>query len=256
VANFAVGYDLIDVAACAERGIVVTNTPGVLTSATAELAVTLSLAAARGLFDASADLRAGKWSNWKPGAYCGPQVSGSLVGVVGMGRIGEEYARMMRGLGAEIAYWNRSPKPAVEAELGARRLELVELMERADIISVHAAATPATHHLIDAELLEGVKPTAVLVNTARGSVVDEHAVATALREERLWAAGLDVFEREPEVSRDLLEAPRAVLLPHIGSSTWRARNEMSQLVARNVIAVLDGKPPLTPVAVPDEFVTS
>jgi glyoxylate reductase len=251
VANFAVGFDAIDLAACAARGVVVTNTPGVLTGATAELGVALSLAAVRGLFEASADLRDGKWSNWAPAGYCGPQVSGSLVGVVGMGRIGEEYARMMRGLGAEIVYWNRSAKPRAEDALGARRVgSLEELMEQADIISVHAAATPETHHLIDAAMLARVKPTAVLVNTARGSVVDEHAVAAALREGRLWAAGLDVFENEPEVPDDLLQAPRAVLLPHIGSATRRTRDEMSRLVARNVIAVLEGEEPPTPVNPP------
>lgn len=250
VANFAVGFDSIDVAACAERGVIVTNTPGVLTHATAELAVALSLAATRGLFDASAELRAGKWTNWTPAAYAGPQIGGALVGVVGMGRIGEAYARMMLGLGAEIAYWNRSAKPDAEAELGAVRLELEELIERADIISVHAASTPETYHLIDAAKLARARPTAVLVNTARGAVVDGLAVAAALREERLWAAGLDVFEDEPEVPEELLSAPRAVLLPHIGSSTWRTRDEMSRLVARNVVAVLEGEEPLTPVAVP------
>jgi glyoxylate reductase len=247
VSNFAVGFDQIDVAAAAERDVVVTNTPGVLTSATAELGVALTLAAARGLFDASALLREGGWSSWTPSAFCGPQVSGSTVGVVGLGRIGEEYARMMRGLGAEIVYWNRSAKPAAEADLQAERLDLPDLMARADIISVHAASTPETYHLIDAAMLALAKPTAVLVNTARGTVVDGLAVAAALREERLWAAGLDVFEHEPEVPQELLEAPRAVLLPHIGSSTWRTRGEMSRLVARNVIAVLEGKPALTPV---------
>lgn len=247
VAHFGVGYDPVDVAACAERGVVVTNTPGVLTAATAELAVALSLAAARGMFQASTELRAGRWGAWYPGAFCSEQVSGSVVGVIGMGRIGQEYARMMRPFADEIIYWNRSPKPAAEADLGARRVELDELMERADVISVHTPSTPETHHLIGAEQLALAKPSAVLVNTARGSVVDGHAVAAALSEGRLGGAGLDVFEGEPNVPDDLLAAPRAVLLPHIGSATWRTRNEMSRLVAQNVIAVLEGEGPLTPV---------
>lgn len=248
VANFAVGYDNIDLHACARAGVIVTNTPGVLSDATAELAVALTLAAARSIFDAAADLRSGRWTHWDPSYRSGPQVGGSVVGVVGMGRIGAEYARMMKGLGAaQILYTSRTPKPELERQLGARQVELVELMRCADIISLHTPASAATYHLIDAAMLALVKPTAVLVNTARGSVLDELALATALVEGRIWSAGLDVFEHEPNVSAELLQAPRAVLLPHIGSATARTRDEMARLVARNVITVLEGGQPLTPV---------
>ncbi len=248
VANFAVGYDNVDLGACAGAGVLVTNTPGVLSSATAELAVALTLAAARGIFDAAADLRAGRWRHWDPSAYAGPQVAGSVLGVVGMGRIGTEYARMMKGLAVrQILYASRSAKPEVERELQASQVELAELMSAADIVSLHTPATAETHQLIDAQMLSLMKPSAILINTSRGSVLDELALAAALSEGRIWGAGLDVFEREPSVPDELLSAPRAVLLPHIGSATARARNEMAVLVARNVLSVLDGGEALTPV---------
>lgn len=247
VANFAVGFDNIDLDACAVRGVVVTNTPGVLTAATAELAVALTLAATRGLSQAEAELRAGRWSTWDPSAYCTPQVSGATVGVIGMGRIGTEYARMMKVFGTEILYCSRSPKPDIAGTLDAQRVSVPELLSRADIISVHVSASSSNRHLIDADALALVKPMAVLVNTSRGSVVDSQAVATALREQRLWGAGLDVYEFEPSVPRELLEAPRAVLLPHIGSATRPARDDMAKLVAHNVVSILQGQGAVTPV---------
>jgi glyoxylate reductase len=243
VANFAVGYDNVDLAACRERGVVVTNTPDVLTEATAELAMALTLAAARRMSDAERDLRAGLWGGFDPGAYLGIEIWGSTVGVVGMGRIGHRYARLAHGLGAQIVYAGPAAKPEAEGELGARRLDMAELLELADVVSLHAPATPETRGLISARELELIGPEGVLVNTSRGSLVDSEAVAAALESGALGAAGLDVYEGEPEVSPRLLDAPRCVLLPHIGSATIRSRDGMANAVADNVIAVLEGGEP-------------
>jgi glyoxylate reductase len=248
VANFAVGYDNVDLEACRERGVAVTNTPDVLTEATAELAMALTFAAARRMSDAERDLRAGHWRGWDPAAYRGIEIRGSRVGVVGMGRIGAAYARLARGLGARVAYVSRSAKPEAESELGAERLELAQLLEAADVVSIHAPATPETRGLIGAAEVELIGPDGVLVNTSRGPLVDSEAVAAALESGALGAAGLDVYESEPEVSARLLEAPRCVLLPHIGSATVAARDGMASAVADNVIAVLEGRDPPSRVA--------
>lgn len=248
VSNFAVGHDNIDLDACAERGIAVTNTPGVLTEATAELALALTLAAARRMSDAERDLREGRWSGWDPAAYRGLELRGSTVGVVGLGRIGGRYAEIVAALGAEVVYSARSSKPQAESELGARRLELAELMSAADVVSVHAPAGAETQRLIGRAELDLLGPEGVLVNTSRGSLVDAAELAAALRDGRLGAAGLDVYEGEPHVPEELLSAPRCVLLPHIGSATVRSRDAMAALAADNVIAVLDGREPVSRLA--------
>ncbi|HEY7267284.1 MAG TPA: D-glycerate dehydrogenase [Solirubrobacterales bacterium] len=248
VANFAVGYDNVDLEACRERGVIVTNTPDVLTEATAELALALTLAAGRRLGDAERDLRAGNWRGWDPAAYRGIEIWGSTVGVIGMGRIGHRYARLAHGLGAKIVYAGPSAKPEAEGELDARRLELDELLEASDVVSLHAPATPETHHLIGGRELELIGPDGVLVNTSRGTLVDSEAVAEALESGALGAAGLDVYEEEPNVPPRLLEAPRCTLLPHIGSATIPSRDGMARAVADNVIAVLDGREPPSRVA--------
>src|SRR4051812_1359560 len=248
VANFAVGYDNVDLEACQERGVVVTNTPDVLTEATAELAIALTLAAARRMSDAERGLRAGVWRGWDPAAYRGIEIRGSTVGVVGMGRIGARYARLAHGLGAKIVYTSPSPKPEAESELGAQRLEFRELLEASSIVSIHAPSTAETKGLIGAAELELIGPQGVLVNTSRGPLVDSEAVAAALESGTLGAAGLDVYENEPEISPRLLEAPRAVLLPHIGSATISSRDGMANAVADNVIAVLEGNEPPSRVA--------
>ncbi len=248
VANFAVGYDNIDLDECRRRGIVVTNTPDVLTNATAELALALTLGAARFVSDAERDLRDRAWRGWDPAAYRGLELSGATVGVVGMGRIGSRYAELLAGFGVEILYTSRTPKPEAEERLGAARVETAELLRRSDVVSLHAPATPETHHLIDAKALELIGERGVLVNTSRGGLVDLAAVAAALREGSLGAAGLDVFEGEPEVPAEILAAPRTVLTPHIGSATVKARDAMARTVAENVIAVLDGREPPNPVA--------
>ncbi|MEK6276595.1 MAG: D-glycerate dehydrogenase [Actinomycetota bacterium] len=247
VANFAVGYDNVDLDACHERGVRVTNTPDVLTNATAELALTLTLAAARLLSEAERDLRAGRWSGWDPAAYLGLELSGASVGVVGLGRIGSRYAELVGGFGVELLYTARSPKPEAEERLGANRAELEELLERADVVSLHVPASPETHYLIDAAALKRMKPAAVLVNTSRGALVDLAALAEALREGRIGAAGLDVYEHEPDVPAEILEAPHTALAPHIGSATVKARDGMARTVAENVIAVLEGREPPNPV---------
>jgi glyoxylate reductase len=248
VANFAVGYDNVDLEACHERGVVVTNTPDVLTNATAELALTLTMAAARGLPAAEAELRAGRWmGGWQPEGYVGAELSGATFGVVGMGRIGGRYAELVRPLAGELLYTSRSPRPEAERALGARRVGLDELFEWADVVSLHVPATPETTGMVDAGSLRRMKPTAILVNTARGALVDEAALARALRERWIGAAGLDVYAHEPRVHPELLEAPNCVLLPHIGSATRRARDGMARLVAENVIAALSGREPPTRV---------
>jgi glyoxylate reductase len=247
VANFAVGFDNVDLPTCRARGLIVTNTPDVLTEATAELALALTLAAARHLSTAEHDLRAGEWHGWDPAAYRGIELRGSTVGVVGLGRIGGRYAELVHSLGAEVVYAGSTDKREAEP-LGARRLELDALLETADIVSLHAPALSSTHHMIDSRRLGLIGPFGVLVNTARGSLVDEEALAAALRDGSLGAAGLDVYENEPVVSPGLLEAPRTVLLPHIGSATVNSRDAMAKLVADNVIAVLDGVEPPNRVA--------
>lgn len=243
VSNFAVGYDNVDVDACRERGVVVTNTPGVLTNATAELALALTMAAARRASEAEALLRAGGWTGWDPGALVGLELTGATFGVVGLGRIGGRYAELVRPLAGEILYVARSPKPDRERELGARRVELDELLDRSDVVSLHAPGAPETKHMIGAAQLARMRPHAVLVNTGRGTLVDSTALARALVAGELGAAGLDVYENEPEVPAELLGAPRCILLPHIGSATRTSRDAMATLAARNALAVLDGEEP-------------
>ena len=248
VGNFAVGYDNVDLETCRERGIAVTNTPGVLTNATAELALALTTAAARHLGETERELRDGRWSGWDPGAYLGLELSGATFAVVGLGRIGRRYATLVRGLAGRIVYVARSPKPDAERELGVERVELDEALEIADVVSLHAPGGPETRHLIGERELGLMRETAVFVNTARGTLVDSAALATALREGQIGAAGLDVYEHEPDVPAELLEAPNCVLLPHIGSATTRARDAMAVTVAENVIAVLEGREPPNRVA--------
>jgi glyoxylate reductase len=243
VANFAVGVDNIDLVACRNRGVTVTNTPDVLTNATAELALALTLAASRRLSDSERDLRAGRWTGWDPAAYLGSELSGATVGIVGLGRIGRRYAELLSGFGAALLYTSRSANPDAERELGAQRAELEDLLRGADVVSIHAPATPETYHLIDAAAIDLIGPEGVLVNTSRGTLVDLAAVADALQSGKLGAAGLDVYEGEPDVPQAILEAPRAVLAPHIGSATRKARDGMARTVAENVIAVLDGREP-------------
>ncbi|MCB0869864.1 MAG: D-glycerate dehydrogenase [Solirubrobacterales bacterium] len=247
VANFGVGYDNVDLGACAERGVIVTNTPDALTNATAELAVALAMAAARDLPAAEKDLREGRWQGWDPKRWRGFELSGATIGVVGAGRIGGRFMELVAGFGGERLYTSRQPKPDLESRLGAERVEIDELLTRSDLVSLHLPGSPETTHLIDERAIGLMKPTAVLVNTGRGTLVDSAALVRALEEDRIGAAGLDVFEGEPAIHPGLLTAPRVALAPHIGSATYRSRDEMSRIVAANVIAVLRGEEPPNPV---------
>ena len=247
IANMAVGYDNVDVEASAERGIVVTNTPGVLDETTADVAFMLLLAAARRLGEGERLLRAGRWEWWGPKQLMGRDVWGKRLGIVGFGRIGQAVARRARGFGMEVLYHNRSRKEEAEQELGARYVEFDELLETVDFVSVHTPLTDETHHLIGPKELGRMKPTAVLVNTSRGPVVDEAALADALAAGRIFAAGLDVYEEEPKVHPKLLELENVVLAPHIGSASVETRDSMAALAAENLAAVLRGEDPKTPV---------
>jgi glyoxylate reductase len=247
IANMAVGYDNIDVEAATERGVVVTNTPEVLNETTADTAFMLLLAAARRLGEAERLLRSGGWDAWGPKQLTGPDVWGKRLGVVGFGRIGQALARRTRGFDMDLVYHDQYRNEGAERELGARYLELDELLRTSDFVSIHTPLTPETTHLIGADELERMKPEAVLVNTSRGPVVDESALADALVEGRIFAAGLDVYEEEPEVHPKLLELENVVLAPHIGSASIETRDKMAALAAENLAAVLRSEEPKTPV---------
>lgn len=243
VANYAVGYDNVDVAACSRRGVTVTNTPDVLTEATADMAFALLLAAARRVVEGDALVRSGAWTGWQPEQLLGVPVAGTTIGLIGMGRIGTAVAKRARGFAMKVVFYGRGRHEEAEDELGAERLPLDELLATSDFVSVNVPLTPETRHLIGARELALMKPTAVLVNTARGPVIDEAALAAALAEERIFAAGLDVFEREPAVHGGLLGLKNVVLAPHLGSATVRARTDMALLCARAVVDVLAGRTP-------------
>ena len=249
VANVAVGYDNIDVEALARRGVIVTNTPGVLVDATADIALGLLLAVTRRLGEGERLLRAREPWTFHLGFMLGTGLQGKMLGVIGLGQIGQAVARRARAFGMRIAYTGRRRAAAeVEAELDARYLGHDELLAESDVVSLHCPLTPQTRHLIDERALALMKPTAVLVNTSRGPVVDEKALAAALREGRLGGAALDVFEHEPDVEPGLLELDNVAIAPHLGSATIETRTAMAELAARNVAAVLGGKEPVTAVA--------
>lgn len=247
VAQFGVGYDNIDLAAARERGLTVTNTPDVLTEATADLAWALLLAAARRVGEGERLLRRGQWTGWEPGQLLGAQVSGATLGIVGAGRIGTATGLRAKGFGMRVLYTSRGANRTLETGVGARRVQLEKLLRDSDFVSLHVALAPETRHLLNAERLAMMKPTAVLVNTARGAVADEAALAEALASGRIAAAGLDVYENEPRVHPRLLELENVVLAPHLGSATRSTREAMGLLAARNLIAALAGRRPPTPV---------
>jgi glyoxylate reductase len=244
VANYAVGYDNVDLDACTARGVLVTNTPDVNTEATADLAWALLLAAARRVAEGDRFLRTGRPWIWGPEMLLGADVGGKTLGVVGLGRIGRAVARRAGGFGMRVLYSSGHRLAAAEeAALGVAWRDLDGLLAEADLVSVHAALTPATHHLIGAAQLRRMRPTAVLVNTARGPLVDEAALARALRDGQLAAAGLDVYEREPEIHPDLLGLDNVTLLPHLGSATVETRTAMGMVAAGNLLAALAGERP-------------
>jgi len=243
VANYAVGFDNIDVAACSRRGVLVSNTPDVLTEATADMTWALLMAAARRVAEGDRFLRSRQPWIWGPEMLLGQDVHGRTLGVIGFGRIGRAVARRAAGFGMRVLYYDPVAPPA--GETGAEPVGLDELVATADFVSVHVSLSPETHHLIDAARLRQMKPTAVLVNAARGPVVDERALAEALDAGEIFAAGLDVFEHEPAVDPGLLAHPRAVIVPHLGSATVDTRLAMGMLAADNLLAALDGRRPPT-----------
>lgn len=248
VANVAVGYDNIDVPACTARGVVATNTPGVLIDATADIALSLILMATRRLGEGERLIRSGEAWKWGMFFLLGSSLKGKTLGVVGMGGIGQATARRAKAFGMEIVYQSRSEiDPAIAAELDARRVDLDELLAVSDVVSLHCPYGPATHHLIGAEQLAAMKDSAFLVNTARGPIVDEAALAAALRDGVIAGAGLDVYEKEPQVHPDLLTLDNVALLPHLGSATVETRTAMAMLAADNALAVLSGERPSTPI---------
>jgi lactate dehydrogenase-like 2-hydroxyacid dehydrogenase len=248
VSNIAVGFNNVDVPAATERGVVVTNTPGVLDETTADLAVSLVLSGARRIVESDRWLREGRWKSWTFFDWLGADVHGKTLGVVGFGRIGQAVARRGRGFGMSILYTQRRQANAsVEAALGARYVDKTTLLAESDFVTLHCPLTAETTHYIDAAALARMKAGAFLINTSRGPVVDEKALVAALEAKRLAGAGLDVFEREPAVEAALIGMPNVVLTPHIGSATVDTRLKMASLAMDNCVAVVTGRRPPTPV---------
>jgi glyoxylate reductase len=244
IANYGVGFEHIDIAGATRRGIPVTNTPGVLTEATADLALALILAVARRVVEGDRRVREGKFTFWAPLLFLGQDVSGKTLGIVGMGRIGQAVARRAAGFGMKLIYSSRTRlSPAEEQELGASWHPLEALLREADFVTLHVPLTPHTRHLIGSPELELMKTSAYLINTARGPVVDEAALVTALRSGQIRGAALDVYEKEPELSPGLAGLENVVLLPHVGSATVETRTRMAVMAAENLLAGLGGDPP-------------
>ena len=244
VCDYAVGYNNVDLAAATERGIIVTNTPGVLTDATADIALGLIIAAARRIVEGDITLRRGEFAGWSPEYMLGMELRDAQLGIVGMGRIGEAVARRALAFGMRPATLRRSAgRIAADLAEHVTFLDMDALLETSDVVSIHCPLTAETRHLIDEAALLRMKPTAVLVNTARGPIVDEAALVRALQEGWIAAAGLDVYENEPALAPGLAECRNAVLSPHLGSATVHTRSAMAELVARNAVAVLTGETP-------------
>jgi len=247
IATLGTGYDNIDVAAARERGIPVTFAPGILDETTADAAFGLLIASARRFGEAERFLRAGAFRGWTPFMFLGQDVHHATLGIVGMGRIGRQMARRAQGFEMRVIYYDERRSEQAERDLGVAYVPLEQLLREADFVSVHVPLMPSTRHLIDAAALRAMKRTAVLINTSRGPVVDERALAEALRDKTIAAAGLDVFEREPAVEPLLLELENVVLLPHVASGSEATRTRMAVRAAENILAFLDGKPLLDPV---------
>lgn len=247
IANMAVGYDNVDLDAARARGVRVTNTPDVLTGATAELTWALVLATARRLGEGERMVRAGEWPGWGPTQLLGMGLEGKTLGIVGAGRIGREVGRRAGAFGMDVVYWNRSPREGWAREIGARRIGTVAgLVREADVVSVTVASTPETRHLIDADVLAAMRDGGIVVNTARGDVIDEVALVAELESGRL-RAGLDVYEHEPDVPDGLRALENVVLLPHLGSATRQTRQAMFDLAWENLVRCVQGRDPVTPV---------
>jgi glyoxylate reductase len=244
VANFGVGFNNIDVGAATARGILVSNTPGVLTDATADLTMALILAAGRRVVEGDTYTRQGRFQFWAPFHFLGCEITGKTLGIVGMGRIGAAVARRASGFDMPVLYHNRSRLPAEEEEaMGARYVELDTLLQQSDFISLHVPLTPETRHLIGERELNAMKPSAYLINTARGPVIDEAALLEALKGKQIAGAGLDVYEHEPALTPGLDQLTNVTLLPHMGSATENTRRRMGAMAVENLIAGLEGRTP-------------
>ncbi|HEY6537861.1 MAG TPA: D-glycerate dehydrogenase [Candidatus Dormibacteraeota bacterium] len=244
VSNYAVGLDNVDIPACTERGIYVGHTPDVLTDATADLAMTLLLSAARRVVESDREMREGRYPGWKPDYLLGQEVTGATLGVIGFGRIGQAVARRAaRGFSMRILAYDPIGIRGGD-ELGVEECSLERLLTDSDFVSCHVPLTEETHHLIGAKEMASMRRTAILINTSRGPIIDEAALVDALRSGEIAGAGLDVYEREPEMAPGLAQCATAVLLPHLGSATWKTRAAMGELAARNILAVLDGGAPI------------
>lgn len=243
IANYAVGYNNIDVAAAMERNILVSHTPDVLTGATADLAMALILAASRRLVEGDALVRAGKFRGWQAGLLLGKELNGAILGIVGMGRIGLAVALRARAFGMRVIYYSRSAKPRIEKKYGFARVTFLELIRSAAVVSLHLPYSPGVRHLFNRDVFALMKRDAVFINTARGPLMDEAALATALERNELFAAGLDVYENEPRVNARLKRLPNVVLLPHLGSATEATRRQMAMMTVQAVRRALGGHKP-------------
>jgi len=247
IANYAVGFNNIDVEYAAKKKIIITNTPDVLTDSTADIAMSLILACSRRLMEGERLIRQGKFKGWQPNLFLGIELKDKIVGIVGAGRIGTEAAIRAKAFKAKIVYFSKSRNYDLEKRTGAVKLSLNNLLSRSDIVSIHLSLNEKTYRLLDEGKLSLLKKSAIIVNTARGEIVDEKELIKILKQKKIFSAGFDVYENEPAINPELLKLDNVVLLPHIGSATEEARTAMALLAAKNVINVLKGKQPLTPV---------
>jgi len=242
-ANYAVGFDNLDIAAATQRGVLLSNTPDVLTDATADMAWSLLCAVARRVLEGDRYTRAGKFTGWKPLELLGLEITGKTIGIIGAGRIGQAFGQRACGFKPRLLYTANRPKPDFEAQTGASFADRETLLREADFVSLHLPLTPETRHYIGARELNLMKETAILINTSRGPVVDEKALVKALREKRIWGAGLDVYEQEPELEPGLSALENVVITPHLGSATIETRDNMGIVAADNILAALAGEMP-------------
>lgn len=247
IANFAAGYNNIDINYAKSKDIIVTNTPDILTDASADIALALALTCSRRVIEGHEFIKQKKFNGWSPKLLLGVELGGKTVGIVGAGRIGQAAAKRFKAFGTKIIYYNRSRKKVFEHEVEAKKVSLKKLVKDSDFISLHIPLTKETFHLLDKEHLSLLKSNAIIINTARGEVIDEKFLIQLLKKKKIHSAGFDVFEGEPNVNPELLKLSNVVLLPHIGSATVEARTKMAELCAENVIRIFNGKSPKTPV---------
>lgn len=247
IANYAVGFNNIDIDAAKSKNIIVTNTPDVLTDATADLSMALILACARRFYEGENLVRQKMFKGWAPNLLLGLDLKGKILGIVGAGRIGQATANRAQCFGMKIFYYNRTKKVEFERKTKAKKTSLNLLLKKSDVISIHLPLNAETKLLLSEEKLNLLKPTAILVNTSRGEIINEKYLITLLKKKKIFAAGFDVYQNEPNINPDLLELENVILLPHLGSATIETRNSMAELAAKNIIRVLQNKKPLTPV---------